>query len=83
MKIRNWNSNDKTLIIAEIGNNHEGNLETAIEMVDLLANSGADVVKFQMIEPQKLVSRDQVERINQLKKLSLSKEDFTKIAKIK
>ena len=63
MKIRNWNSNDKTLIIAEIGNNHEGNLETAIEMVDAAANSGADVVKFQMIEPQKLVSRDQVEEL--------------------
>ncbi len=81
MKIRNWHTNDKTLIIAEIGNNHEGNLETAIEMVDAAADSGADVVKFQMIEPQKLVSRDQIERINQLKKFSLSKEDFTKIAK--
>lgn len=35
------------LIIAEIGINHEGNLETAKQMVDAAARAGAEVVKHQ------------------------------------
>ena len=39
---------DSTLIIAEIGNNHNGSYERAIEMIDLAYDAGADCVKFQM-----------------------------------
>lgn len=35
------------LVIAEIGINHEGNLQTALEMVDAAALAGAEVVKHQ------------------------------------
>ena len=45
MKKKNIN---KTLIIAEIGPNHNGSLERAIKMVKQLAYLGADVVKFQI-----------------------------------
>ena len=38
----------RTFIIAEIGNNHNGNFERAIEMIDLAADMGADCAKFQM-----------------------------------
>ena len=38
----------RTFVIAEIGNNHNGNYERAIEMIDLAHKSGADCVKFQM-----------------------------------
>ncbi|MFT7009294.1 MAG: sialic acid synthase SpsE/sugar phosphate isomerase/epimerase [Colwellia sp.] len=41
-------SGEKTFIIAEIGNNHNGSLKLAKELVDLANNSGADCVKFQM-----------------------------------
>ena len=37
-----------TFIIAEIGNNHNGNLELAKKLVDEAVNSGADCAKFQM-----------------------------------
>lgn len=37
-----------TFIIAEIGNNHNGSLERAKQMVDLAAGMGVDCVKFQM-----------------------------------
>lgn len=37
-----------TYIIAEIGNNHNGNFERAIELVDLAKVAGVDCVKFQM-----------------------------------
>lgn len=38
----------RTFVIAEIGNNHNGSFERAIEMIDLAADMGADCAKFQM-----------------------------------
>ena len=38
----------RTYVIAEIGNNHNGSFDRAIEMIDLAAEAGADCVKFQM-----------------------------------
>lgn len=35
-------------IIAEIGNNHNGSFDRAIEMIDLAVEAGANAVKFQM-----------------------------------
>ena len=37
-----------TFVIAEIGNNHNGDLDLALQMVDLAKSMGADCVKFQM-----------------------------------
>lgn len=39
--------NQKPLIIVEIGINHEGSIDTALEMVDAAALSGAEVIKHQ------------------------------------
>lgn len=38
---------EAVFIIAEIGNNHNGKKETAIDLIDIAAESGADAVKFQ------------------------------------
>lgn len=38
----------RAFVIAEIGNNHNGSFERAIQMVDLAREAGADCVKFQM-----------------------------------
>jgi len=38
----------RTFIIAEIGNNHNGSFDRAIDMVDQAAEIGVDCVKFQM-----------------------------------
>lgn len=40
--------NSETFIIAEIGNNHQGDKKLAFEMVDAAIQSGANCVKFQM-----------------------------------
>lgn len=38
----------RTYVIAEIGNNHNGSFDRAIELIDLALDAGADSVKFQM-----------------------------------
>lgn len=45
------------LIIAEAGVNHNGALDLALELVDAAAAAGADIVKFQTFDSNKLVSR--------------------------
>lgn len=44
-------------IIAEAGVNHNGSLGTALKMVEVAARAGADAIKFQTFNPDKLVSR--------------------------
>ena len=43
------------LVIAEIGNNHDGNLEQAQQLIAAAAEAGADAVKFQTYDPDRLV----------------------------
>ena len=47
-----------TYIIAEIGPNHNGKVETALKMIDKLAGIGVDAVKFQLTIPENLFSLD-------------------------
>ena len=49
---------DKVLIIAEAGVNHNGSLARALEMVDVAADAGADVIKFQTFSADKLARKD-------------------------
>lgn len=37
----------RPLVIAEVGINHEGSLEKALQMVDAAADAGAEIIKFQ------------------------------------
>ena len=79
MKIENFDTNEKVLIIAEIGNNHEGSFSLAEKMICLAAKSGADAVKFQTIIPERLVSKQQTDRIKQLSKFQFSYDEFKKL----
>jgi N,N'-diacetyllegionaminate synthase len=46
-----------TIIIAEAGVNHNGDLDNAFRLVDIAAEAGADFVKFQTFQASKLVTR--------------------------
>jgi sialic acid synthase SpsE len=81
---------ERVLIVAEAGVNHDGALETALRLVDVAADAGADVVKFQMFRAVELVTataspaayqrasgaRTQLEM---LRRLELSDADFERI----
>lgn len=46
----------KTLIIAEAGVNHNGDMELAKQLVEAAANAGADLVKFQTFSAERLAT---------------------------
>lgn len=45
-------------LIAEIGVNHEGNLQTALDMIDQVADAGWNAAKFQSYSAELLASKD-------------------------
>lgn len=81
-------------IIAEAGVNHNGNFDTAIQMVKEAKRAGADYIKFQTFVPEKLVSESAQKaeyqkkttgadesQLDMLKKLTLTNGEFWKIKK--
>lgn len=53
---------DRSFVIAEIGNNHNGSFERAIELVDCAVKAGADCVKFQMRQLNKVYREKSINR---------------------
>ena len=50
---------DKTYIIAEIGINHQGDIDIAKKLIDIAAAAGCDAVKFQKRNPDVCVPEEQ------------------------
>lgn len=48
----------RTLIIAEAGVNHNGDIEIAKALIDAAADAGADIVKFQTFDADRLVTKN-------------------------
>ena len=48
----------KTLIIAEAGINHNGNISQAFKLIKIAKISGADYVKFQIFNTKELINRN-------------------------
>jgi sialic acid synthase SpsE len=76
MKIKNFNLKKKVFIIAEVGNNHEGNFTVAKKLVHLAAKAGVDAVKFQTFKTEKFIRKKDIKRFQQLKKFELSYNQF-------
>ncbi|HWP50918.1 MAG TPA: N-acetylneuraminate synthase [Clostridia bacterium] len=79
----------KIKIIAEAGVNHNGNMDLAMQLVDVASKAGADYIKFQTWKSERIISRYapkakyQAEAtgsgetmLSMVKKLELSFEDF-------
>ena len=78
-------------IIAEVGPNHNGSLETALEMIQRLSETGCNAIKFQLAVPENVYSRDafkadyQIERdgpssvLEMSRRIQLSFDDHLKL----
>ncbi len=85
----------KTLIIAEAGVNHNGDINIAKKLIDYASEAEADIVKFQTFKAEKIVSKIAKKadyqrltteksddfQFSMLKKLELSKEDHIELKK--
>lgn len=82
MNFKDFFKNNKPIIVAEIGNNHEGNFETAIRLIDKALEAGADAVKFQTYKIENYYNKTFTEkkRYKKLKKFQLSYEQFEKLS---
>ena len=92
MKISNYNLDEnKVFVIAEIGNNHNGSFELALEMIDAAHQAGADCVKFQMrnmssVYRQKSLAKQGEDLgteyvLDLLERFQLSQDEHEKVAK--
>ena len=83
----------QTLIIAEIGVNHNGNIDTAKKMIEVAKECDADIVKFQTFNTDALTSKfakmaeyqkknigEEKSQKDMLKSLALSYDDFRELA---
>ncbi len=77
-KLRDFglDTDKKTWVIAEIGINHQGDLDTAKRLIDSVAKTGADAVKFQTYRTETRAPEGNQEIYDILKGLELPFEAF-------
>ena len=71
----------RRMLVAELGNNHEGDPALALELADAAVEAGADAIKVQIIDPARLVNISQAERLAQLARFRLDPEVVQEIAR--
>lgn len=81
MKIGRFDLTKNVLVVAEIGNNHEGKYKLAERLIGLAAAAAADAVKFQTIIPEKLIDHTNQQRLKQLNKFRLSFKEFERLSR--
>ena len=71
----------KTLIIAEAGVNHNGDIKKAIKLVDAAKNCGADVIKFQTYSSNEITTPNAPKAKYQISKGLKNKETMNQMLK--
>lgn len=79
VKIQNWEASEKVMVVAEIGNNHEGDIDVATRLVDEAASAGVDAVKFQTFRTERFVHPGDPQRYARMQRFELSPEQFAKL----
>ena len=73
--------NDDIYIIAEIGGNHEGNFDKALDLLHQAADAGAQAVKYQIYTGETLVNISQdPDRVKHFDKFALSESQYEELA---
>jgi sialic acid synthase SpsE len=82
VKLGGRDLHSRVLVVAEIGNNHEGSLEAAEAMVRAAAKAGAGAVKFQTFQTAEFVRPSDEARFARLSKFELSPAAFARLAQL-
>jgi len=72
----------KTIIIAEAGVNHNGDLEIAKRLIEVAAKAGADYVKFQTFTANELVTQNAMRADYQIKNTNINESQFQMIQRL-
>jgi N,N'-diacetyllegionaminate synthase len=72
----------KTIVIAEAGVNHNGDLDTAKRLIEVAAKAGADYVKFQTFNAKDLVTVDAVRADYQIRNSQVDESQFQMIQRL-
>jgi len=82
MRIGSFETDERVLLVAEIGNNHEGDVSVARELVEEAARCGADAVKFQTFRTELFVSRADEDRFRRLEGFRFTEDQFAELAEL-
>jgi N,N'-diacetyllegionaminate synthase len=82
MHIGGFDLDERVLVVAEIGNNHEGDLAVARELVAQAAEAGADAVKFQTFRTERFVAPTDPVRFQRLRSFELRPDDFRELGEL-
>lgn len=80
MRLGKIDTQTDVLLIAEIGNNHEGDFDLAEKLITEAAQAGAQAIKFQTIEPERLVHPKETKRLDQLRGYAFSPKQHEQLA---
>jgi N,N'-diacetyllegionaminate synthase len=80
VKLADRDTDERVLVIAEIGQNHEGNVDVAHALVDEAAAAGADAVKFQTFRADDFVSPRDAERLERMRRFELDADAWGELA---
>lgn len=81
MKIGGFDTAERVMVVAEIGNNHEGDADRAFRLLEAAADAGADAVKFQTYQTAEFVGRADPARFERLRRFELPWEVFPRLAR--
>jgi N,N'-diacetyllegionaminate synthase len=82
MRIGDHDTALKVLVVAEIGNNHEGSFENAQKLVRAAAACGVDAVKFQTFRAKWFTSASDQARFDRLQRFELSFDQFASLERL-
>ena len=81
MKSKSFDFKKKVMVVAEIGNNHEGSFKIAKKLIQKASEAGVDAVKFQTFKTENFLNDQDKKKFRRYKKFELSKEEFFKLSK--
>ena len=79
MIVDNVDTSQRVMVIAEVGNNHEGNFDVAEKLVRQAAECGVDAVKFQTFKTKYFVSSADKARYERLSSFELPYDSFRRL----